>query len=70
MLWICICLITEVLIDFLSSPLGEYYASFEHLCYFKQTGELRGSLLMLHEQGSKDVILLADDFRDRIINQQ
>lgn len=43
--------------DFFSSPLGEYYASFERLCYFKQTGELKSSLLMSHEQGSKDVIL-------------
>lgn len=25
---------------------------------------------MLHEQGSKDFVLLADDFRDKIINQQ
>lgn len=49
-----------VLMDF-SSSLCEYYASFEYLCYFKQTGELK-NLLMLHEQGSKDVILLAGDF--------
>lgn len=58
-----------VLMDFFS-PLCEYYASVEHLCYFKWTGELKSSLLMLHEQGSKDVVLLADDFRDKIINQQ
>lgn len=47
----------------------EYFASFEH-CYFKWKGELKSSLLMLHEQDSKYNILVADGFRDKMINQQ
>lgn len=58
-----------VLMDF-PFPLCEYHAIFEHLCYFKRTGKLKGSLLTSHEQSSKVAILFADDFRDKIINQQ
>lgn len=33
-------------------------------------GSLRAHCLSLHEQGSKDLILLADNLRDTIINQK